>query len=87
MKDLIADIGLNFFIYFFFFRKRKGSGTTLTNNKVKNITNVIRFLENSDNVLKRTTRKTTIQEGRFIDFLRPLITACLPLTKVYYTIS
>ena len=77
MKDLIVVIGLDFFC-----RKRKGSKATLTNNEIKNIANVIRFLENSGKLLKGSTRKVTTQEGRFINFLSPLITACLPLMKV-----
>ena len=42
-----------------------GSGTTLTNNEIKNIMKVIKSLENRGILLKETTRKITCQEGRF----------------------
>ena len=38
-------------------------------------------LENRGILLKGTTRKITCQEGGFLNFLRPLITAGLPLMK------
>ena len=58
-----------------------GSGITLTNNEIKDIMKVIKSLENRGILLKGTTRKTTSQEGGFRNFLRPLMTAGLPLTK------
>ena len=42
---------------------------------------VIESLENRGNLLKETTRKITSQEGGFLNFLKPLITAGLPLMK------
>ena len=39
---------------------------------------VIKSLENREILLKGTTRKITSQEGGFLNFLRPLMTACLP---------
>ena len=42
---------------------------------------VIKSLENSLILLKGTTRKITIQEGGFLKFFRPLMTAGLPLIK------
>ena len=46
---------------------------------------VIKSLENRGILLKRTTRKITNQEGRFLNFLRPLMTAGLPLMKSVLT--
>ena len=59
----------------------KCSGLTLTNNEIKDIIKVIRSLENRGIFLKGTTRKTTNQEVGFLNFLRPLMTAGLPLMK------
>ena len=42
---------------------------------------VINSSENRGILLKRTIRKITSQEGRFLNFLRPLITAGFPLMK------
>ena len=42
---------------------------------------VITSLENRGVLLKGTTTKTTSQEGGFLNFLRPLMTAGLPLMK------
>ena len=58
----------------------KGSGIILTNNETKDM-KVIKSLENRRILLKGTTRKITSQEGGFLSFLRPLITAGLSLTK------
>ena len=57
-----------------------GSGITLTNNEVKDNAKVIRSLENG-----RTTIKTISQEGGFLNFLKPLMTAGLPLMKSVLT--
>ena len=46
---------------------------------------VIKLLENRGILLKRNTRKITSQEGGFLNFLRPLMTACLPLIKSVFT--
>ena len=43
----------------------KGSGITLTNNEIKDIMKVIKYLENRGILLKGTTRKITSQEGGF----------------------
>ena len=40
---------------------------------------VIKSLENRGILLKGITRKINNQEGRFLNFLRPLMTAALPL--------
>ena len=56
----------------------KGSGTTLKNNEIKDIMKVIKFLENRGILSIGTTRKITIQEGGFLNFLRILMTAGLP---------
>ena len=37
------------------------------------------------NFIKGTTRKITCQEGKFLNFLRPLMTAGLPLMKSVLT--
>ena len=63
------------------FRSSKGSGITLTNNEIKDIIKLINSLENRGILLKGTTRKNTSQEGGFLNFLRPLMTADLPLMK------
>ena len=42
---------------------------------------VIKILENRLILLKGTTRKITIQERGFLNFLRPLMTTGLPLMK------
>ena len=41
----------------------------------------IKLLENSGILLKGATRKSTRQKGGFLNFLRPLMTARLPLRK------
>ena len=42
---------------------------------------VIKSLENRGILLKGTTRKITNQEGEFLNFLKPLMTAVLPLME------
>ena len=59
----------------------RGSGLLLTNNEIKDIAKVIRSLGNSGTLLNVTTTKITGQEGRFLNFLRQLMTASLPLMK------
>ena len=63
--------------------KRSGSGITLTNNEIKYTIKAIKYLENRGILLNGTTTKITSQEGGFINFLRPLMTAGLltPLAK------
>ena len=46
---------------------------------------VIKPLGNRAILLKGTTAKTTSQEGGFLNFLRPLMTAGLPLIKIVLT--
>ena len=46
-----------------------GLGITLTNNEIKDIMNVVRSIENRESLLERTTRKITIQEGGFLNFI------------------
>ena len=62
-----------------------GLETTLTNNEIKDIMKVIKSLENRGVSLKGTTIKITSQEGGFLNFLRPLMTAGLPLMKSVLT--
>ena len=61
-----------------------GSGITLTNNEIKDIINLIKSLENRGISLKGTSTKIT-QEGEFLNFLMPLMTAGLPLMKSVLT--
>ena len=42
---------------------------------------VIKSLENRGVLLKEITRKITSQAGRFSNFLRPIMTADLPIMK------
>ena len=62
-----------------------GEGITLTDNEIKDIMKVIGSLENRGILLKGTTKKLTSQEGGFLNFLRPLMTAGLPLMKSVLT--
>ena len=62
-----------------------GSGKTLTNNKIKEIMKVIKVLWNREVLLKGTTRKITSQERGFLNLLRPLMTAVLPLVETALT--
>ena len=55
-----------------------GSRITLSNNEII-IVKIIRSLENRGVLLKGTIRKITSQDGEFLSFLRPLMTAGLPL--------
>ena len=59
---------------------------TLTNNEIKDIIKVITTLENRDILLKEIAGKYISQEGGLLNFLGPLMRACLPLWK-NYTIS
>ena len=61
--------------------KITGSGITLTNNEIKDIIKVIRYLENRGILLKGATKKVTSQEGGFLNFLRPLMSFDFPLIK------
>ena len=55
------------------------------NEKKIYIVKVIKFLENTWILWKETTRKVTSQKGRFLKFLRPLMTAGIPLMKSVLT--
>ena len=65
------------------FKKRfssvAGSGITLTTNELENIIKIMKHLENRGILLKGTTRKVASQEGGFLNFLRFIMTAGLPL--------
>ena len=80
VKDIFSDARLSLLVKEI--KKRilsiKGSGITLTNNEIKDIMKVIKYLENRGILLKGTTRTITSQEGGFLNFLRPLMTAGLP---------
>ena len=58
-----------------------GSKITLRSNQIKDILKVIRYLENKGILWNGTTRKICIQEGGFLNFFRPLMTADLPIMK------
>ena len=87
LKDKIVDAGLSLL------GKKikkgtwllKGSRMTLRNSEIKDIMKLIKSLENKGFLLTETTRKITGQEGGFLNFLRPLITAGLPLMKSVIT--
>ena len=64
------------------FKLGEGSGIALTSNEIKYIIKVIKSLENRRILLKGTTTKITSQEGGFLNFLRQLMTAGLPLMKL-----
>ena len=67
------------------YNKIKNSGITLT-NRIKCIINVIKSLENRGILLKETTRKI-ISQGGFLNYLRPLTKAGLPLMKNVLTLG
>ena len=56
-------------------------GKNLTDNEIKYLIKLIKSLENRGILLKETTRKNTSHEGRFLNFLRAIMTAGLPLIK------
>ena len=51
----------------------------LTKNEINDIIKVVRSLEIKGTSSKGTTRKITSQKGGFLNFVRPLMTAGLPL--------
>ena len=57
----------------------------VTHKLTKDIAKVIKSLENRGILLKGSTRKITSQEGGFLNFLRPLMTAGLLLIKSVLT--
>ena len=59
-----------------------GTGITLTNNEIKD---VIKLTSEDRNFIKRNYTKIASQEGRFWNFLGPLMTAGLPLMKSVFT--
>ena len=64
-----------------------GSGITLTNNKTRYIMKAIQSLEKRGILFKGTTRKNTSQEGRFLNFLRPIMITGSQLMKSVLTPS
>ena len=80
-NDILVDAALN--IIGKKIKKRissmMGLWITLTNNKIKDIIKLIMSLENREILLKGTTKNITSREGGFINFLRPLMRAGLPL--------
>ena len=55
--------------------KKFGEGITVTDNKIKDLIKVIKSLDNRGILLKGFTGKITSQEGGFLNYLRPLMTA------------
>ena len=66
-------------------KEKFDSGIILTNNEMKDIMKVIKSFENREILIKGTNTKITSQEKGFLNFLRPLITAGLPLIKIVLT--
>ena len=64
---------------------RVQSGITLKDNEMKDIIKVIKSLDNRGILFKRTSTNITSQEGGFLNFLRSLMTAGLPLMKNIFT--
>ena len=62
------------------FTSSKGSGIAQANKETKDIIKVIRSLENIG-VLRELFKKISSQKGGFLNFLRPLMSAGLPLMK------
>ena len=60
---------------------RKGSGLKVANIKIKYVMKVINSLEYRWIFLKGSTKQITSQKGGFLNFLRPLMSIGLPLTK------
>ena len=58
-----------------------GTGINLTNNEIKDILKIIKSLEKRGILLKGTNTKTTTQIRGFLNFLRSLMAAGLPLIK------
>ena len=56
-----------------------GSGITLANNEIKDVMKALKPLQNRGILLKGTSRKITSHEGGFLNVLKPLMTAGLPL--------
>ena len=63
----------------------KGSRIIVINNEIKDVMKVIKYLENRASLLKASARKIISQEGRFLIFLGPLMTAGLPIMKSVLT--
>ena len=63
------------------FTLSESSGIFLTNNEIKDVIKVIKYLEDRGILLKGTIRKINSLEGGFLNFLRSSMTAGLPLMK------
>ena len=62
-----------------------GVEITLTNNEIKDTMKIIKYPENRGILLKVTTTKIAGQKGGFLNFLKVLMTAGLPLMKIVLT--
>ena len=65
----------------------KGSGLTLTNNQIKDITKVIRSIENRGILLKGTTKKITLKMKDFSVFFFIIDSRSTINEKCTYTFS
>ena len=61
-----------------------GVEITLTNNEIKDTMKIIKYPENRGILLKVTTTKIAGQKGGFLNFLKVLMTAGLPLMKIVF---
>ena len=80
----LVNKGINRFKKDFMLSERLG--ITLRNNEVKYIIKVFNSLDNRGISIKETTTKVTSQEGGFLNFVRPLMTAGFPLMKSVLTL-
>ena len=80
-NDILVDTGLNVLGKKIEIGNLSITGSEVTHKLIEDIVKVIKSLENRGTLLKWTTRKITSQEGGFLNFLRPLMTAGLPLMK------
>ena len=80
-NDILVDRGLNVLDKKIEIGNLWIRGLGVTHKLIKDIAKVIKSLEKRGTLLKWTTRKITSQEGGFLNFLRPLMTAGSTLMK------
>ena len=84
-NDILVDTGLNVLGKKIEIGNLPITDSEVTHKLTKDIVKVIKSLENRGILLKGSTRKITSQEGGFLNFLRPLMTAGLLLIKSVLT--
>ena len=84
-NDILVDTGLNVLGKKIEIGNLPITDSGVTHKLTKDIVKVIKSLENRGILLKGSTRKITSQEGGFLNFLRPLMTAGLLLIKSVLT--